>query len=379
MGPHIIVRCVGAPPPALCASGCARAPSTLACPELVDGPRSPAGGLFCALSALHRGPPALFTPDFERTSPRTSCAVHSGPQAHFSPRTSCAPHSGPPAPFTPDLMRPSPGPAAPFTPDLVCSSRRTSRVFAYALPRCVPASSRPWPDPGDGHGGRHHRRLRRSSSSRPRSAARCPASAASCCVWIVAGALTWFGALHLRRAGVGVSPRTGGVYVFLREDILAGRRIPLGLGDVLEHALRHHRRDRDGLRPLRGDLRPARDDLGIRLVAVARHPRAVGDQLRRRPPRQRSPDRAHHHRKSRRSRSCSSPAVLDRAGTPRCPSRARRRTIRAGFLRALVAGLFAFGGWHMVTYAAEETRDAAADDPARADARHRVVIVCYLG
>src|SRR5439155_1669821 len=28
-----------------------------------------------------------------------------------------------------------------------------------------------------------------------------------------------------------------------------------------------------------------------------------------------------------------------------------------GFLRALIAGLLAFGGWHMVTYAAEETRD----------------------
>src|SRR5204863_167493 len=27
-----------------------------------------------------------------------------------------------------------------------------------------------------------------------------------------------------------------------------------------------------------------------------------------------------------------------------------------GFLKALIAGLFAFGGWHMVTYAAEETR-----------------------
>ena len=27
-----------------------------------------------------------------------------------------------------------------------------------------------------------------------------------------------------------------------------------------------------------------------------------------------------------------------------------------GFLRALVAGLFAFGGWHMVTYAADDTR-----------------------
>ena len=42
----------------------------------------------------------------------------------------------------------------------------------------------------------------------------------------------------------------------------------------------------------------------------------------------------------------------------------------ARFLLAVVAGLFAFGGWHMVTYAAEETRDPERDDSARADARH---------
>jgi APA family basic amino acid/polyamine antiporter len=35
----------------------------------------------------------------------------------------------------------------------------------------------------------------------------------------------------------------------------------------------------------------------------------------------------------------------------------------AGFVRAMVAGLFAYGGWHMVTYAAEETKDPTRTIP----------------
>ena len=33
------------------------------------------------------------------------------------------------------------------------------------------------------------------------------------------------------------------------------------------------------------------------------------------------------------------------------------------FFTALIAGLFAFGGWHMVTYTADETRDPARTIP----------------
>ena len=36
-----------------------------------------------------------------------------------------------------------------------------------------------------------------------------------------------------------------------------------------------------------------------------------------------------------------------------------------GFLLALIAGLFAFGGWHVVTYTAEETVDPSERFPAR--------------
>ncbi len=49
-----------------------------------------------------------------------------------------------------------------------------------------------------------------------------------------------------------------------------------------------------------------------------------------------------------------------------------------GFLRALVAGLFAFGGWHMVTYAAEETRDPERTIPRALMIGTAVVVVTYL-
>jgi APA family basic amino acid/polyamine antiporter len=49
-----------------------------------------------------------------------------------------------------------------------------------------------------------------------------------------------------------------------------------------------------------------------------------------------------------------------------------------GFLRALVAGLFAFGGWHMVTYAAEETRDPERTIPRALMLGTAVVVVIYL-
>src|SRR5439155_21318298 len=49
-----------------------------------------------------------------------------------------------------------------------------------------------------------------------------------------------------------------------------------------------------------------------------------------------------------------------------------------GFLRALVAGLFAFGGWHTVTYAAEETPDPQATIPRALMVGVAVVVLVYL-
>ncbi len=48
------------------------------------------------------------------------------------------------------------------------------------------------------------------------------------------------------------------------------------------------------------------------------------------------------------------------------------------FLLALIAGLYAFGGWHMVTYAAGETRDAARTIPRALLIGTLVVTGCYV-
>jgi APA family basic amino acid/polyamine antiporter len=49
-----------------------------------------------------------------------------------------------------------------------------------------------------------------------------------------------------------------------------------------------------------------------------------------------------------------------------------------GFFRALAAGLFAFGGWHMVTYAAEETRDPERTIPRALMLGIAAVVLIYL-
>jgi len=48
------------------------------------------------------------------------------------------------------------------------------------------------------------------------------------------------------------------------------------------------------------------------------------------------------------------------------------------FALALVAGLFAFGGWHMVTYTADETMDAQRTLPRALIAGTLLVTVCYI-
>jgi basic amino acid/polyamine antiporter, APA family len=48
------------------------------------------------------------------------------------------------------------------------------------------------------------------------------------------------------------------------------------------------------------------------------------------------------------------------------------------FSRAMIAGLFAFGGWHMVTYAAEETEDAPRTIPRSLLIGTLIVTVAYI-
>jgi basic amino acid/polyamine antiporter, APA family len=49
------------------------------------------------------------------------------------------------------------------------------------------------------------------------------------------------------------------------------------------------------------------------------------------------------------------------------------------FLLAVGAGLFAFGGWHMVTYTAEETKDPERTIPRALILGTLIVTVCYVG
>ena len=50
-------------------------------------------------------------------------------------------------------------------------------------------------------------------------------------------------------------------------------------------------------------------------------------------------------------------------GVPTAAPTGARRTTYGAFVEAMIAGLFAYGGWHMVTYAAEETKDPTRTIP----------------
>jgi basic amino acid/polyamine antiporter, APA family len=50
-----------------------------------------------------------------------------------------------------------------------------------------------------------------------------------------------------------------------------------------------------------------------------------------------------------------------------------------GFVLAIAAGLFAYGGWHMVTYTAGETKDAARTLPRALLVGTLIVTACYAG
>src|SRR2546426_3792826 len=191
-------------------------------------------------------------------------------------------------------------------------------------------------------------------------------------VWIAAGALTWVGASVCAELS-SAYPRTGGVYVFLREMFSPAAGFLWGWamfwsmhsGIIAAIAMVFGRYFATIL-PL--------GDLGIRLVAVAgivvlsainyvgvrpgstvqtaltiTKIAAIGVLL----------------------------VLLLGMGAPHMPTSLGTIQPR-GFLRALVAGLFAFGGWHMVTYAAEETRDPERTIPRALMLGVAFVVIVYL-
>ena len=173
-------------------------------------------------------------------------------------------------------------------------------------------------------------------------------------VWVVAGGLTWFGASICAELA-SAYPRTGGVYVFLREMFSPAAGFLWGWamfwsmhsGIIAAIAMVFGR--------YAATIVPMGDARHPRSTAVWRDRRAV--------------------RRSTTS-ACGRAAALQTAltiakvaavalllvaavgcGAPCMRGRRRRSCQPRGVLPRSVAGLFAFGGWHMVTYAAE--RDAA--------------------
>jgi APA family basic amino acid/polyamine antiporter len=199
-----------------------------------------------------------------------------------------------------------------------------------------------------------------------------PTFAGMLLVWIAAGALTWFGASICAELSAAY-PKTGGVYVFLREMFSPAAGFLWGWAmfwsmhsGIIAAIAMVFGRYFATIVPL--------GDLGIRLVAVAgivvlsainyfgvrpgsavqtaltiTKIAAIGVLL----------------------------VILFTMGAPHMPVSAGAIEPR-GFLRALVAGLFAFGGWHMVTYAAEETRDPVRTIPRALMLGTAAVVVIYL-
>ena len=64
---------------------------------------------------------------------------------------------------------------------------------------------------------------------------------------------------------------------------------------------------------------------------------------------------------------------------PAPPLDATTGTTLKGFALAMVAGLFAYGGWHMVTFTAGETRNAATTIPRALAIGTLIVTACYAG
>src|SRR2546428_7812350 len=191
-------------------------------------------------------------------------------------------------------------------------------------------------------------------------------------VWMAAGALTWFGASICAELSAAY-PRTGGVYVFLREMFSPAAGFLWGWAmfwsmhsGIIAAIAMVFGRYVATIVPL--------GDLGIRLVAVGsivvlsainyagvKPGSSVQTALT----------------IMKIGAVAVLVALLFGMGTLHMPAPLGPIEPR-GFLRALVAGLFAFGGWHMVTYAAEETRDPERTIPRALMLGTALVVVIYL-
>jgi basic amino acid/polyamine antiporter, APA family len=191
-------------------------------------------------------------------------------------------------------------------------------------------------------------------------------------VWTAAGALTWFGASICAELA-SVFPRTGGVYVFLREMFSPAVGFLWGWGmfwsmhsGIIAAIAMVFARYAATIVPM--------GDAGIRWTAVGgilvlsainyvgvRPGSAVQTALT----------------LSKVAAIAVLLGLLFGLGTLTPPA-AAGAVSATGFFSGLAAGLFAFGGWHMVTYAAEETRDPERTIPTALMLGTAVVVLIYL-
>ena len=199
-----------------------------------------------------------------------------------------------------------------------------------------------------------------------------PALGGMLMVWVAAGALTWFGASVCAEL-TSAYPRTGGVYVFLREMYSPAVAFLWGwamfwtmhTGIIAAIAMVFGR--------YTATIVPM-GDTGIRLTATGgiafltainclgvRPGSGVQTALT----------------IAKVAAIAGLFILLLANGTARVPE-ASAPVHPGAFLGALVAGLFTFGGWHMVTYAAEETRDPERTIPRALMIGTAIVVAIYL-
>ena len=71
--------------------------------------------------------------------------------------------------------------------------------------------------------------------------------------------------------------------------------------------------------------------------------------------------------------------AINAAGPEALPEQRATWEAFGAFATAVAAGLFAYGGWHMVTYAAEETKDATRTIPRALFIGTTIVTIAYIG
>lgn len=205
---------------------------------------------------------------------------------------------------------------------------------------------------------------------------RMPSVAGILVVWLAAGALTLCGALALAELS-SAFPETGGIYVYLKEAYSPAAGFLWGWAmlwsihsGVIAAIAMVFARYMAFFVPL--------DDLGQRLVAVAvivvltavnyvgvRHGGLVQNVFT--------------------GAKLLAVAALIAAGlllagkTPAAPAAGLGEVTGEGFILALAAGLFAYGGWHMVTYVSGETKDAGTVIPRALLFGTLIVTACYAG